>query len=187
MGMSTSRKRWTAEEIDTLPADGFRYEVIDGEQIVTPGPSLLHQDAVVQLTVLLLPYCNALGLHLSTAPADVKFGTYDQVQPDLFVMPRTTSGRRPLRFSDVGHLLLAVEVLSPSSRQTDRREKRKLYQAQGVPEYWVVDTDDRAVERWTPSSAKAIVVRDVIEWQPVAERDAISIDLAEYFRVVCDA
>ena len=187
MGMSTSRKRWTAAEIDALPADGFRYEVINGERFVTPGPSLLHQDAAVRLTALLLPFCDALGLLLSTAPADVKFGTYDQVQPDLFVMPRTTSGRRPLRFSDVGHLLLAVEVLSPSSRQTNRREKRKLYQAQGVPEYWVVDTDDRAVERWTPSSTEAVVVRDAIEWRPIAERDAIRIDLAEYFRVVCDA
>ena len=187
MGMSTSRKRWTAAEIDALPDDGFRYEVIDGERFVTPAPAYVHQQAVVRLVQLLVPICDALGLYLSIAPQDVKFGEFDQVQPDLLVMPKRKDGKPILRFSDVGKLVLAVEVVSPSSRRTDRIQKRKLYQAQGVPEYWVVNTDEQVIERWTPTSLDAEVRTGVIEWRPVAERDAIRIDLAAYFRIVCAA
>lgn len=185
MGMSTSRKRWTAAEIDALPADGFRHEIIDGERFVTPAPSLFHQRAVLRLAVLLLPYCDALGADLGFAPGDVKFSEFDQVQPDVFVLPFTADGRRPTRFSDVGRLLLAVEVLSPSSLRTDRVRKRMLYQAQGVPEYWIVDVDVLTIERWTPVSVKAEVFSDVLEWQPVGAHGAvIRIDLVEYFRSV---
>ena len=181
MGMSTSRKRWSAAEIDAFPKDGNRYEVIDGARVVTPAPSLVHQRAVLQLAALLLPYCDACGVDLIIAPADVKFGEYDQVQPDLFVMPRTPDGKSPVRFADVGRLLLAVEVVSPSSRHTDRGRKRKLYQARGVPEYWVVDTDERLMERWTMGSANADLLDDVFMWQPIVEHAPIAIELPAFF------
>ena len=187
MGMSTSQKRWTAEEIDALPDDGLRYEIIDGERFVTPGPSSSHQQAVVRLLHLLLPTCDKLALYLSTAPEDVTFGKFDRVQPDLFVMSRRPSGGAEARASDAEARLLVVEVASPGSRHTDRVRKRELYQAHGVKEYWIVDTDTRVIERWRLAGAEAEVIRDVIEWRPVAERDAIRIDLGEYFRVVCDA
>ena len=185
MGMSTSHKRWTAAEIDALPADGNRYEVIDGERFVTPGPAMVHQRAVLQLAALLLPYCEACGIELMIAPADVKFGDDDQVQPDLFVMPRTADGSSPERFTDVGRLLLAVEVVSESSRRTDRGRKRRLYQAQRVPEYWVIDVDARVVEKWTVDAAREETLSDVLSWQPLAETEADVIDLVAYFRRVC--
>ena len=187
MGMSTSRKRWTAAEIDAFPEDGNRYEVIDGERLVTPAPSLVHQRAVLQLAAVLLPYCDACGVDLIIAPADVKFGEYDQVQPDLFVMPRTSDGKSPERFADVGRLLLAVEVASPSSRHTDRVRKRKLYQELGVPEYWVVDVQGRVVERWMSARASEERIGDELLWQPVMDHAPIEINLASYFRRVLDA
>ena len=184
MGMSTSRKRWTAAEIDAFPEDGNRYEVIDGEKLVTPAPSLVHQRAVLQLAAVLLPYCDACGVDLIIAPAEVKFGEYDQVQPDLFVMPRTSDGKSPERFADVGRLLLAVEVASPSSRHTDRVRKRKLYQELGVPEYWVVDVQGRVVERWMSARASEERIGDELLWQPVMDHAPIEIELPEFFRRV---
>ena len=185
MGMSTSRKYWTAAEIDALPADGYRYEVIDGERIVTPSPSQLHQQAVVRLAALLLPLCDAVRARLTIAPSDVKFSASDQVQPDLYVTARPSAGALVTHFTDIRRLLLAVEVLSPSSAHTDRVTKRMLYQANGVPEYWIVDTDACKVERWTPKSLQAELVSATLAWQLVgANGPTIRIDLVEYFRSV---
>ena len=183
--MSTSRKRWTAAEMDALPVDRLRHEIIDGERCDTPPPSQRHQQAVLRLMMLLLPYCDLIRADLLFAPGAVKFSEFDQVQPDLFVLPRTDEGRLATQFADVGRLLLAVEVLSPSSSHMDRVTKRVLYRANGVPEYWVVDIETRMVERWTTVSEKAELVSDTLAWQPVAEHDAaLAIDLATYFRSI---
>jgi Uma2 family endonuclease len=56
------------------------------------------------------------------------------VAPDLFVVPRQPDGRRPMSFAEAGRLVLAVEVLSPSTARRDREVKRRLYQRQGVDE-----------------------------------------------------
>ena len=174
--------------MDALPADRLRHEIIDGERFDTPPPSQRHQQAVLRLMMLLLPYCDVLGADLLFAPGAVTFSEFDQVTPDLFVLPRTDDGRLATHFADVGRVLLAVEVLSPSSSHMDRVTKRSLYQANGVPEYWIVDTDECKVERWTPVSLQAEAVSDTLAWQPVAEHGvALSIDLAGYFRSIGSA
>ena len=139
MHMPTLKRRWTADDLRDLPDDGNRYEVIDGELFVTPAPSWEHQRAAAELYSLIAAYLQREPYgDVLIAPADVPFSRTRSVQPDLFVVP-LVGGRRPRKFEDVGRLLLAVEILSPSTARADRVSKRVLFRDEGVSEYWVVD------------------------------------------------
>lgn len=181
-----SRRDWTVEEVDNLPGDGNRYEVIDGELLVTPSPSELHQDAVGELFVRIKAYADSLHFHAFVAPTAITFSAQREVQPDLLVLP-ALDGRRVRAFRDVGRLALAVEVLSSHTARVDRYVKRPLFQSEGVPEYWIVDPALRLVERWRPGDKAPEVALDVLTWQPVADAAPLTIDLAEYFRAVYGA
>jgi Uma2 family endonuclease len=185
MGMPASHTDWTVEMVHDLPDDGNRYEVIDGELLVSPAPSYLHQEAVMQLYEILVPYVKQVGQHLIVAPAAVTFSPRREVQPDLFVLPKQ-AGRRPQRFEDVGKLTLAVEVLSPHSIRADRNQKKGLYQDERVPEYWIVDPRSRTLARWRPDSAHPELLATLLTWQPVPSHDPLTIDLVKYFRAVHD-
>lgn len=176
--------RWTADKVRALPDDGNRYEVIDGELFVTPSPTLRHQDAVLEVASLLRPYVNAHGAgHVLVSPADVIFDDGNLVQPDVFVTP-LVGGRRPREWSEVKTLLLAVEVLSPSTARADRRVKLRLYQRQHVPEYWIVDVDARLIERWRLDDQRPEIVAERLEWQPNPAHPPLVIDLPTCFRDV---
>jgi Uma2 family endonuclease len=179
--------RWTADMLRALPDDGKRYEVIDGELFVTPSPSWRHQDAVLGMASVLRPYVTTHGVgHVILSPADVSFDDDNLVQPDVFVTP-LVGGRRPLEWSDVKALLLAVEVLSPSTARADRQVKLRLYQRQNVPEYWIVDVDARLIERWRAVDERPDIVTERLEWQPDPGHSSLVIDIAEYFRDVIGA
>ena len=119
------------------------------------------------------------------APADVIFSPTRAVQPDLLVLP-LINGRRPDQFGYVGRLLLAVEVLSPSTARADRVEKRRMFRDEGVADYWIVDLDARTVERSTPADPRVEVLVDRIEWFPAGAESPLVVDLAEYFTRVLD-
>jgi Uma2 family endonuclease len=179
-------KIWTADDLDSLPDDGNRYEVLDGELLVTPAPSLTHQEASLVLAHLLTDYLqrNRIG-HAVVAPADVKFSPRRLVQPDVFVTP-LAKGRRPRLFSDVGRLLLAVEVTSPSTARADRVKKRAAYRDEKVPEYWIIDVDAGTIERTTPADTRVEVLSEQITWLPEGATEPLVIDLTAYFRRVLD-
>ena len=181
MAMPAQHTEWTVEMVRALPNDGNRHEVIDGELFVTPAPSWTHQRAVSELYLLLMPYLreHALG-NAIIAPADVVFGPRNVVEPDLFVVP-LVEGSPPGAWEEVGRLLLTVEVLSPSTRRTDRVEKRDLYKRKAVPQYWIIDTDARAVERWLPDDSAAETFAETLEWQPDAAVPPLVIELPAYF------
>ena len=176
--------RWTADMVRALPDDGKRYEVIDGELFVTPAPTLLHQHAAFEIATLLKPYVatHAIGV-VVLSPADVLTAEHVMVQPDVFVA-RLVEGRKPASWKDVGTPLLAVEILSPSTARADRQVKRRLYQRERVPEYWIVDVDARLIERWQPEDERPEILLDRIAWQPDSLHPPLVIDLAEYFRDV---
>src|SRR5215213_264492 len=160
MRMSPDVNAWTVEDLAAIPEDGRRYEVIDGELFVTPSPALRHQDAIAKLFLLLAPYVASERIgHVVMAPADVTFSQRRGVQPDLFVAP-LVNGKRPRELADIRDLLLAVEVLSPSSARADRVIKRAMYRDQGVAEYGVVDLYARTFERSTPANKAVEVAAD---------------------------
>ena len=78
----------------------------------------------------------------------------------------------------------APEVLSPGTARHDRFTKRHLYQAQGVPEYWIVDVNTRMVERWRPGDERAEFLADTLTWQPDPAVPPLTIDLPAYFAEV---
>jgi len=71
-------------------------------------------------------------------------------------------------------------VLSPSTEHTDRGRKRRVYKEKGVPEYWVVDTDARTVERYRPDDSFEILTES-LEWRPDYDAPSLLIDLPAYF------
>ena len=116
MVMPHATERWTAERVRALPDDGRRYELIEGELVVTPAPRGLHQVAIRELVRHLDPWLRDWGIaELLFAPADLALGEDEVLQPDLFVY--RTANRKPLHdWSDITELLLVIEVLSPSTR-----------------------------------------------------------------------
>lgn len=103
--------------------------------------------------------------------------------PDVFVAP-LIEGRKPQSWEDVGTILLAVEILSPTTARADRHVKRGLYQRERVPEYWIVDVDARLIERWRPGDERPEILGEQLDWQPDPSHPPLVIDLPAYFRDV---
>jgi Uma2 family endonuclease len=170
--MSTPRARhWTTANVRELTQEDRpwpRFELLDGELLVTPAPPGPHQTAVGELLLLIAPYAahRQLGDTLMS-PSDIELRTGTIVQPDVFVAPKgfAPTGRTP-EWSDISSLLLAVEVLSPSSLRTDRVLKRDFYLTNHVEEYWIVDLDARVIERWRPAQETPELRRDTLAWSP---------------------
>lgn len=93
-------------------------------------------------------------------------------------------GRPDAACGSVRGLLLAVEVLSPSTARADRQTKRRLYQDEGVPEYWIVDLDARVVERWRPGDDRPEIVAATLTWQPDGSATPFELDLTAFFQAV---
>jgi Uma2 family endonuclease len=185
--MPHTADRWTAAMVRELPDDRNRYEVIDGELCVTPAPSAAHQRALGSLYIHLSSYLRGQTWgEVLFAPADISFRDDMLVQPDLFVLPIDAGARRPGRWAEVRGLLLAVEVLSPSTARADRQLKRRLYQREGVGEYWIVDLDARVIERWRSTDQRPEIVADTLTWQPKLDVPGFAIDLRTYFREVLE-
>ncbi len=186
MSMPTLVPRYTAAEVRTFPDQRVRYEVIGGELFVTPAPGTPHQRAVRELCILLHGYLTAhrLGEALP-APYEVEFAPDSAVQPDLIaVLDRDRPRMTRERLYGQPPPALVVEIVSHASRRTDRLQKRRLYQEEGVPEYWVVDIEQRQVERWRPADLEPEVVMDTLTWQPQAATVPLHIDLQALFDVV---
>ena len=186
MSMPTLKRQWTVADLEDLPDDGNRYEVIDGELFVTPAPTWTHQRAIDAIHRLVGDYLaeQRLGFALF-APADVVFSPKRGVQPDVFAVP-AVDGRYPKSFDDVKRLLLALEVLSPSTARADRVAKRTLFRDERVPEYWIVDLDSRTVERSTPDEARPEILSEQLTWLPEGATEPLVIDLPAYFARVLD-
>lgn len=187
MGMPHVAHEWTADMVRALPDDGKRYEVVDGELLVTPAPRSPHQRALSRLFRLLDQYVNQHGIgELLWSPADLELDNRNMVQPDLFVLPLPADLSAP-EWPRLPSVRLAIEVLSPSTARHDRFTKRRLYQRAGVPEYWIVDLDARSVERWRPEDERAELVGDVLTWQPDPAPPPLAINLSAYFAGVLGA
>src|SRR5699024_12703801 len=126
----------TRAVLDTMPDDGHRYELIDGILIVSPAPRHVHQRASGNLYVLLRAGCPD-RLEVLYAPFDVALADDTVLQPDLLVARADAFTYRDLPTAP----LLAVEILSPSTRGIDMMLKKDRLQRAGCSHYWVVDPD----------------------------------------------
>lgn len=180
MVMPDLSRRWTREEVLALPDDGNRYELFDGELLVTPAPSGLHQVILVRLFEAVAPFVTAHGLGITLfSPADLDLGGDQLSQPDMFVVPSLPPG---LAWPDFPNPILVVEVVSPSSAHHDRTIKRRRFQRAGIPEYWIVDPESRTVEVWRPEDSRPEILDERLVWEPAGAPAPLEIVLPTLFR-----
>jgi Uma2 family endonuclease len=127
---------WTADDLDALPEDGLRYELVDGVLLVSPSPALAHQAGLANLHFALMQAAPE-HVRVLAAPLDIRFSPTRQLQPDLVALPR-----RALTDKVDDLPLLVVEVLSPSTRATDLTLKRHVFEQAGVASYWLLDPEE---------------------------------------------
>ncbi len=141
--------RWTSADLELMPDDGKRYEIIDGELYVAKSPRFEHQRACNRVWKMLEDWSARTRLGEPFAGSGVIFDDDDDVIPDVVWISRE---RRDQILGPDGHFHgapeLVVEVLSftGSNEQRDRKSKLKLYSRRGVKEYWIVNWLMRQVE-----------------------------------------
>ncbi|MFC7621025.1 Uma2 family endonuclease [Microlunatus sp. GCM10028923] len=133
----------TRDDLAAMPDDGHRYELIDGTLIVTPAPNFGHQSTSGALYLVLRMACPT-EYQVLYAPFDVAISEKTVLQPDLLVARRSDFSARDLPKAP----LLAVEILSPSTRHIDLGLKRSRYEAAGCPSYWVIDPAVPSIMAW---------------------------------------
>lgn len=146
----------TVDDLDVLPDDGHRYELIDGILIVSPSPRYRHQVVCLELAVVLRASCPD-DMRVLAAPFDVVLAEDTCVVPDLLVARRRDFTEKNLPIAP----LLAVEILSPSTRLIDLNVKRDRYRRAGVASYWVIDPDEPRLTGWELREGEYVEVADV--------------------------
>jgi Uma2 family endonuclease len=158
-----------------------RYETVHGELLVTPAPRPWHQIVALEMATALSEYLRRERVgKVVMSPADISWGPDSLVQPDVFVVPLDEA--RTLEWSRIRTLMLAIEILSPSSVRVDRFTKRRLYQEVGVPMYWVIDADARAAEIWTPSDRFPRMETERLVWKAPEASQPFQLALGELLR-----
>jgi Uma2 family endonuclease len=147
---------WTYERYYALQ-DEQRYEVINGELLLVPGPGTFHQSLVGELFVRLREF--SLRMQAGTvfvSPLDVVLDDRNVVQPDvLFIRNDRLEIIDPRAIRGTPDLV--IEIISPSSRSQDRMLKSTVYARAGVPEYWIVDPPSRSIEVFSLEGAGYVV------------------------------
>ena len=175
MQMALDTRAWTRAELDRLPDDENRYELLGGELLVTPPPSDLHEEIVAWLTMRLTPFVRDNHLGMVYHPRSVIRISEEQTEPDLMVRPIA-----PLRGWENAPLpILVVEVISRSTRHRDLGMKRSFYVSKGIPEYWVVDRERSVVLQIRGREERQ--VSNILRWNPTGATAVLEIDVAAMF------
>ena len=179
----TSPYTWTYSEYARFPDDGNRYEVIDGEVLVTPAPSPMHQHVLLTLSIALRNYVERERLGIVLYDVDLLFVTGQFLRPDLVFVPEAARDGITDRGVEKAPGLV-VEVLSPTSSSIDRVKKPRRYGDFGVPEYWVADPEERVlwVWRFVEGQSEPQQVTGRITWHPAGATAALELDLDQVFR-----
>jgi Uma2 family endonuclease len=158
--MAFDRVTLTYEDYLAMPDDGRRYEILDGEVAVSAAPGTLHQIVLANLNDVVRSHVRAHGLgRVFFAPLAVILADTTVVEPDLVFVESGRMGIVTDRGLE-GTPTLLVEVLSPGTTSIDREPKFRLYARHGVPYYWIVDVEGRAIEGYEAvAGAYRLVVR----------------------------
>ena len=145
----TQRRPCTYDDYLTLPDDGRRYEIIEGELFMSPAPTTKHQFVKRSIQHYLHTFVITHNLgEVLDAPTDVVFSDTNIVQPDILFIAKANL-HKITEANIRGAPDLIVEILSPATADTDRGAKKLLYERYGVKEYWLVDPDPETVEIYT--------------------------------------
>ena len=138
----------TIADLDVMPDDGNRYEIIEGELIVSRAPSLLHQIIVSNIIALIRNYLDTNSIGIVVPGPGVIFNDVNGVIPDVVFVSNEKRGEIAFGEKLTGAPELVIEILSPGAEneRRDRAVKRQLYGRFGVEEYWIVDPVNRFIE-----------------------------------------
>jgi Uma2 family endonuclease len=151
--MTSVRTVLSYDDYVTLPNDGRRYEIHDGELSVTPTPTFRHQRILTELLVALHGHVAAHDLGaVVPAPITVVLADTSVVEPDIVYIEKARMGIVGGRGTIDGAPTLAIEILSPSTARIDRQTKKQLFERYGVPYYWIVDPDTRTIDVYQADS-----------------------------------
>ena len=179
MPMAANTKRWTLGELHRLPDDGNKYEVVRGELFVTPAPTAEHEELAAVLANLLRQYADQCQLGRVYTPRAVIQLRHSEVEPDIMVRPRMPGPPSSWRKAPIP--MLVVEILSDSTRRRDHLQKRHLYLDIGVPEYWIVDGEERTIRVVRPDESD-ITQSESLTWHPEGASAPLVLDVRALFR-----
>ena len=132
---------WTVDDLETLPDDGLRYELLDGTLIVSPAPVPRHQRALLRLAILLTDSCPA-DHEVFVAPLDWQPDRRTSLEPDLLIVRKDRIGEKNITQTPA----IVIEVLSPGTARIDKMLKFSRYQEGGIEQYWIVDPRVPSIE-----------------------------------------
>jgi Uma2 family endonuclease len=159
--ISDPKIRWTAADLELLPENSNRYEIIDGELEVTRAPHWKHQSTIVKISTVLESWSRITRLGETIINPGVIFSDNDNVIPDVVWISQE---RLAISVDDSGHLTAApeliVEVLSEGVNdiRRDKEAKLKLYSNRGVQEYWIADWRLKQLEIYRRNQGKLELV-----------------------------
>ncbi|MCU1265981.1 MAG: hypothetical protein JWM21_2299 [Acidobacteria bacterium] len=138
----------TVEDLEAMPEDGNRYEVIEGELFVSRAPGLPHQLLSGNIYYNFRKYLDDHPIGLIIATPGLVFDQFSGVIPDLVFFTHARGTEIIANDRLVAAPDIAIEILSRGGENIarDRVAKRQLYAKHGVKEYWIVDGANRAIE-----------------------------------------
>ncbi|MFO8100459.1 MAG: Uma2 family endonuclease [Salinibacter sp.] len=175
-----TKDRYTYEDYQQLP-EGAPYELIHGHLVMSLSPSTHHQRLVRRLSRMLED--GVRGGEVFFGPMDVRLADETVVQPDVLYVAPDRTDRVTTQEID-GAPTLIVEVASPSTSHLDAFDKKQLYEAHGVREYWIVDSDTETVEVYTSGDEGYALHRRRVNTGTVASAllDDVAVNLDELFQ-----
>ncbi|CAN5310998.1 Uma2 family endonuclease [soil metagenome] len=139
--LKTASRPLTVGDYMSLPDDGTRYQLIEGELHMAPSPNRKHQLIAGEIFYALRQHLGEKGKNeLYLAPFDVQLSDTTVVQPDICYFSKKRASRLTHHGAE-GAPDLVVEILSPSNAHLDLGVKREIYARSGVEELWIVDPE----------------------------------------------
>jgi len=138
----------TVDDLDCMPDDGNRYEVIEGVIQVSRAPGLAHQRIMIALIAGFVRYLDRNPVGEILATPGVILSDFNGVIPDLVFISHELRDEIASGERITGAPEIVIEIVSPGAdnERRDRIVKRQLYATYGVKEYWVVDPQSKTIE-----------------------------------------
>jgi Uma2 family endonuclease len=166
----------TLADLDAMPDDENRYELIEGELFVSRAPGLIHQGIVGNLLFVFKEYLRENPIGEVFPGPGVIFSDFSGVIPDVVYI--SNERRKEIATGDriIGAPELVIEILSPGieNERRDRHAKRQLYRKYGVKEYWIIDPERLAIEIYRTAKFRLVAT--------VGLQDEVSTPLLPGFR-----
>ena len=174
----TAQALFTVADLDLMPEDGNRYEIIEGDIFMSRAPTLLHQLVVHGFDKNIGVYLDHNPIGIVVPGPGVIFDEFNGVIPDVVFISNDRRAKVASGLKITGAPDLVIEILSPGpdNEHRDRELKRRLYAKFGVQEYWIADLENRHIEIYR--------LRDgVLELaETLGDNDEITTDLLPGFR-----